>query len=149
LIIIGDGPQKAELIRLSKNLKLEDKVIFTGRITTDDLCLYYGAADVFVLPSLHEGHAVVLLEAMSSGLPIVATRISGDLETVSDGKNGYLIQPKNVGQLADAVVRILSNKKRIHEYGNASLSIYKEKFSEEKQIRKIVEIYSMCIQKRV
>jgi len=149
LIIIGDGPQRDELIRIVKNLKLEDKVIFTGRITTDDLCSYYGAADVFVLPSLHEGHAVVLLEAMSSGLPVVATNIGGNLETVSDGKNGYLVEPKNVDQLADAVVKILSNEKRTHEYGNASLRIYKEKFSEEKQIRKIFEIYSTVNEKRV
>lgn len=149
LIIVGDGPQRHELKRLVKNLKLDGKVIFTGRITTEDLCLYYGATDVFVLSSLHEGHAVVLLEAMASGLPIVATRIGGNLETVSDGMNGYLVEPKNVYQLADAVVKILSDEKQMHEYGNASLRIYKEKFSEEKQICKILEVYSTIMRRKV
>ena len=146
LIIVGDGPQKEELISFAKNLN--DKVIFTGRIPTNDLCLYYGAADVFALPSLHEGHAVVLLEAMSSGLPIVATKVGGNLETVIDGENGYLVDPKNVDQLANAIIKILSDEKQIHEYGNASLRIHKEKFSEEEQIRKIAKVYSKIIQKR-
>jgi len=147
LIIIADGPQRHELIRLSKNLGLEDKVVLTGRITTGSLCSYYGATDVFVLPSLHEGHAVALLEAMTSGLPVVATRVGGNTETVLNGENGYLVQPKNVNQLAAAVVRILGSEKRMHEFGNLSLSIYRRKFSEEEQIRKVAEIYSTIMRK--
>ncbi|MEM3365455.1 MAG: glycosyltransferase family 4 protein [Candidatus Methanomethyliaceae archaeon] len=147
LIIVGDGPQREELKKLAKVYKVEDKIMFTGGIATEELCLYYCAADVFALSSLHEGHAVVLLEAMSSGLPIVATRVGGNLETIINDKNGYLVEPKNVNQLANSIIEILSSEKRIHEYGNASLRIYKEKFSEEKQIWKIVEVYSKVIQK--
>lgn len=142
LIIIGDGPQRNELIRLVKNVKLEDKVIFTGRIATNELSTYYGAADVFVLPSLHEGHAMVLLEAMASGLPVVATRVGGNIETVMHGKNGYLVQPKSVNQLAKAITKILSDESRLHRFGSQSSRIYRDKFSEEQQIHKITRIYS-------
>ena len=142
MIIVGDGPEKSLLSYLVRSLKLEGKVIFTGRIFPDDLCLYYGAADVFVLPSLHEGHALVLLEAMASGLSVVATRVSGNVETVLHSKNGYLVQPKDVNQLAKAVINILVDENRIRKFGDESVRIYKEKFSEEKQICKIAKIYS-------
>lgn len=147
LIIVGDGPQKDDLKRLVEVLKLEGKVIFRGRVPTEELCLYYGAADVFVLPSLHEGHAVVLLEAMASGLPIIATKVGGNLETVIDGKNGYLIEPKNADQLANTIIKILGSERRIHKYRSASLKIYKEKFSEEKQLYETINVYSKVVSK--
>lgn len=148
LIIIGDGPQRNELIRLVKNVKLEDKVIFTGRIATNELSTYYGAADVFVLPSLHEGHAVVLLEAMASGLPVVATKVGGNVETLMHGKNGYFVQPKSVNQLAKAIIKILSDENRLRRFGSQSLRIYREKFSEEQQVHNIAQIYSSIIRKK-
>jgi len=149
MIIIGDGPEKNLLSYLVRRLKLEDKVILTGKVSTDDLCLYYGAADVFVLPSLHEGHAMVLLEAMASGLPVVATKVGGNVETVLHNKNGYLIPPKNVNQLADAIINILIDKNRIRKFRDESIRIYREKFSEEKQICKIAKIYSIAINYRI
>ena len=145
LIIVGDGPQKKELALLVSDLKLEDKVIFTGRIPIDKLCLYYSAADIFVLPSMHEGHAMVLLEGMASGLPVVASRVAGNLETVVHNQNGYLVQPNDINQLAEAVTKILSDERLIHSFGSQSFRMYKSKFSQEQQIHKIVQIYSGII----
>lgn len=148
LVVIGDGPQRNELEHLAKELNLEQNIVFTGRISTEKLCLYYGAADIFVLPSLHEGHPMVLLEAMASGLPVVATKVSGNMETVIHGKNGYLVEPKNAHQLANAIIKILSERKQISKFGKASLMIYRKKFSEEKQICKIAEIYSRILRSK-
>lgn len=131
LVVVGDGSQRGELEQLVDELDLRSNVIFTGRIPTERLCLYYGAADVFVLPSLHEGHPMVLLEAMASGLPVIATKVSGSIETVVHGVNGYLVEPRDIYQLAEAVIKVLTDEKRIYEFGKASLRIYEERFSEE------------------
>ena len=148
LVIVGDGPQRDELEQLVKELDLELNVIFTGRIPTEKLCLYYGAADIFVLPSLHEGHPMVLLEAMASGLPVIATKVSGSMETVIHSVNGYLVEPRDIYQLAESIIKVLGNEKQIHEFGKASLRIYKKRFSEEKQIRELAKVYLRVLKRK-
>lgn len=87
----------------------------------------------------------MLLEAMATGLPVVVTKVGGNLETVVHGENGYLVQPKSVNQLAKAIIKILSDESRLHRFGSQSLRIYRDKFSEEQQIRQITQIYSTII----
>ena len=67
------------------------------------------ASDIFVLPSLSEGFPLTILEAMASGLPIVTTRVRGLPEIVKDAENGFLVEPKNPGQLADKILLILGD----------------------------------------
>jgi len=149
LIIVGYGPQKEALISLVKSMGLEDRVVIAGSIPTSHLCLYYSAADVFALASFHEGHSMVLLEAMASGLPVVATRAGGNIETVVHGKNGYLVSPKDVASLADSITKILGNVSTMKNFRNESLNIYKEKFSEAKQVQKMAEIYSSLVDNKL
>ena len=88
LQIIGDGPQKRKLIRFVKNQRLKDKVYFLGKISNDQLPIFYSACDLFVLPSLYEGQPTVILEAMACEAPIIATAVGGIQELIKPGFNG-------------------------------------------------------------
>jgi len=142
LIIIGDGLERKTLENLTRKLDLTGKVKFLGRISKNLLSSYYNAADVFVLPSLHEGQAIVLLEAMASAVPIIATNVASNRETVVNEVNGYLVEPKNPHELSEKIEKILQNKHLMKSFSQNSLKIYKERFSEEKQIAIFKEVYS-------
>jgi len=107
LEIVGDGSLFRELVEYSKNLGISNSVKFFGKFA--DVIPFYKRMDVFVLPSLYEGFGIVLLEAMASGLPIVATNVDGINEVVVDGESGILIPPKNPEAIADAVLKIIEN----------------------------------------
>jgi glycosyltransferase involved in cell wall biosynthesis len=90
LLIVGDGPTRAELERLCARLDLVNQVRFAGRVSHEDLHVWYSAADLFCLASGREGWPNVLMEAMACGLPIVATRVGGIPEIVSSDAVGLL-----------------------------------------------------------
>jgi len=110
LLLVGQGEEKEGLEHLAKNLDLSNYVRFTGGIPNTEVPEYMAASDVFVLPSLSEGFPNVILEAMASGLPIVATRVGGLPEIIKEGNNGFLVEPKNPQQLAEKVLLILKDK---------------------------------------
>jgi sugar transferase (PEP-CTERM/EpsH1 system associated) len=107
LDIVGDGPEREALERLSAELRLEKHVCFLGERT--DVNTLLGNAGLFVLSSLGEGLSLTLLEAMASGLPIVATEVGGNPEVVIDGKTGLLVPPRSPEKLASAVVTLIQN----------------------------------------
>ena len=111
LMLVGDGEERQDLEKLVKELDLEDRVIFVGKVFNEKVPEYMAASDVFVLPSLSESFGIVNLEAMASGLPIVATKVGGLSEIVKDGENGFLVEPKNPEQIAKKVLLILENDK--------------------------------------
>ena len=85
-------------------------VVFAGYVAAEDLPRYYQACDVFCAPNTgQESFSIVLLEAMAAGAPIVASDIPGYRDVVSDGEQGLLVEPKNPGAIADAVLRLLAN----------------------------------------
>jgi glycosyltransferase involved in cell wall biosynthesis len=81
-----------------------------GQISNDKVPEYMGASDVLVLPSLSEGFSLVVLEAMASGLTIVASKVGGLPELIEDGKNGFLVAPKDAKALADRILALLDNE---------------------------------------
>lgn len=106
-------------------LNLEDRVIFHGHISNKMMLVqFYQRADVFVLPSLSEGFGIVLLEAMSFGLPIVATRVGSIPELVRDEENGLLVLPANSESLADALKRLLDSEKLRQRLGTNGRNFY-------------------------
>jgi glycosyltransferase involved in cell wall biosynthesis len=90
--VIGDGPLFAELVDQAKESGLGDTVIFSGWGSRDYVPKAYQSSDVFVLPSFEEGMPNVVLEAISSGLPVIASKIGGNEELVVNGKNGFLFE---------------------------------------------------------
>ncbi len=101
LVVVGDGPCRDELIALSASLGLAGHVHLLGE--RHDIPRILQALDTFVLPSIAEGISNTLLEAMASGLPVVATRVGGNPELVDDGVSGILVPPRDQEALAEAV----------------------------------------------
>ena len=106
LAIIGDGPMRAELSALARQLGVADRVHFLGAVAQEELRYYYSAADIFVLASSREGMANVLLESLACGLPVVATPIWGTPEVVAVPAAGLLTRDRSAGALASAVEAI-------------------------------------------
>ena len=103
LSIAGDGSLRTELPRAARRLGVADLVHFAGPVPNVEMPGIYRDADIFVLPSLVEGMPNVILEAMASGLPVVATRIPGSEELVRPGKTGLLVPPSDPQSLAHAL----------------------------------------------
>lgn len=118
LRFVGDGPLRAALAAEAERagVRLElSPVVDHARLPQ-----VYAAADVFVLPSLTEGHAKVLLEAMSCGLPCVASNVGGNRTVIVDGHTGLLVDPGDAGALADAIDRVLTDRALARRLGEAA-----------------------------
>jgi glycosyltransferase involved in cell wall biosynthesis len=114
LELIGSGYELARVTNLIRSQGLEDFVALPGYVPSERLYAHYHRADIFVLPSLSESFGQVLLEAMSCGLPIVATTAGGIPETIRHGRNGLLVPPGDAAAIVEAV-RWLANNSRHRE----------------------------------
>lgn len=112
LLIIGDGPDKKYFKDLAINLGIEDKVIFTGYV--DDVFKYYKYMDIFVFPTVWdlEGFGLVMVEAMSQKIPVIASNLGPVPEIIDNGKTGILVQPKNAEAIAETVIELANNKEK-------------------------------------
>jgi len=123
-IIGGTGPLSNSLNKLIKNLKLENSIHLIGFIPEKDLPSFYSACDLYVAPSIidekgnTEGLNVSVLEAASTGKPVIATKVGGLIEAVKDGETGLLVQEKNSLKLANTITTLISNKKLAISLGN-------------------------------
>lgn len=117
LLVIGYGPEKIKLVSLTKELKIEDNVIFIGKVGNQDLPKYYATADLFVGPSIvtetgdTEGLGIVFLEALASGTCAIGSNVGGIPDIIKHNKTGLLVQQKNSHQLAKTIIKILQNEK--------------------------------------
>jgi glycosyltransferase involved in cell wall biosynthesis len=145
--IFGTGPLVSELKRLIKELDLEDRVSLQGARTQEELIAIYQAADIFALAPFilengdRDGLPNVLLEAMASGLPVVATRISGIPELIVNGENGLLVEPHDVAGLASALEQLLFNlplRVRLAAMGRRRVE---QHFSAQDNIRNLAELF--------
>ena len=123
LIIVGDGSERKELESQVAALNIGEHVSFTGWQEHADIIQFYRQADVFVLPSQREGLPNVLLEAMACGLPIVATHVSGTEDLIEEGRNGFLVSPRDPEALAQKLQRLLLDAGLRREMGQASREI--------------------------
>jgi glycosyltransferase involved in cell wall biosynthesis len=117
-VIVGDGPEHAALRRVAAQLELGGAVTFRGAVDDATLLSCYRSADVYCLPSVQEGFGIVFLEAMASGLPIVATSAAAVPEVVPPDA-GILVPPGNVEALAEALAALLEAPARRRELGEA------------------------------
>ncbi len=100
-LLVGDGPYMEELKALSQQLGISSRVTFSGLLPRADVKDLYGGALFFVLPTLKEGNPLVILEAMSSSLPVISTDVSGIPDIVKDGYNGFVVPPEDMKSLRD------------------------------------------------
>ena len=143
LLIVGNGSQKKVLINLSKKLKIIESVRFTGHV--DNVNEYLQTGDGFLFPSFAEGLSNALLEAMASELPIVATRIGGTEEVIENKKNGILVKPDNVDQLAKGIITLLRQPKIAHKLGQKARQTIEENYSIGVVAQKYLEVYKEMI----
>lgn len=143
LLMVGDGEQKEEALRLVRARGLEKAVSFEP--FRQDVPDVLAAADIFVLPSLWEGLPIGLLEAMSMGKAIVATDVDGTREVISHGETGLLVSPGQDAGLQEALERVIDDAAlRRKLQANASV-VAKEKFNAGSMTRQIENIYKKAL----
>jgi glycosyltransferase involved in cell wall biosynthesis len=110
-LIAGSGRDLNSLKRKTKKLGLTQRVKFLGQIEKKEVVNLYQDVDLFVFPSYHEGLPTALLEAMSCGLPVIATDVRGNREIISDKKNGIIVPPRNPKKLAETIIMLMDDAK--------------------------------------
>lgn len=123
LLIVGDGNLEHMLKTLAKELKVENQVIFSGY--RKDISDLLHMSDAFVFTSLQEGLPVVLMEAMATGIPIICSRIRGNVDLIADEKGGYLVNPRDVDDIAKAIKSLLENYDESQEMVKTNLDTIK------------------------
>jgi len=147
-IILGQGKELQNLEAMVKEYNMRNYVKFNGNVTRTVLADFYTAADVFVMPSFSEGHSVALLEAMASGLPLVASDIEGNRVSIEDGVNGFLFEVGNVKKLAEKLSILLTDRELQQVMSANSAKMYLAKFSSRTQIEEHLKIYNSLSSKR-
>lgn len=141
-LIVGDGPSKNDLEKQAKGLGISDKVIFTGKVPWQEVPKYYSIADVFVNASITETQGLTFLEAMASGVPIVAKYAPNLTEYIHNQKNGILI--RNPQDFSKNIKNILDNKELSSRLSKAGLETAKD-YSVEEFGEKLETLYSEVI----
>lgn len=148
LVIVGDGPDRTRLAAIARLLGVEDSVRFTGRLSDEELARAYGSASVFALPGRHrleptpegEGFGLVYVEAGARGLPVVASPGGGVDDVVRDGENGLLVDPKDAGDVARAIVTLLRDPALAARLGEEGRRLASTEFSADRFRERIVSL---------
>lgn len=138
-IITPDDAYHARLKRLSERLGMSRNIIFAGR--RSDVAEILSDATLSVLPSYSEGIPNSLVESMAAGLPVVATRVGGIPELVRDGKDGYLVPPREPRLLADRIDSLLTDTALARRFGESGRLRVTQSFSLQRMIRDTEELY--------
>jgi glycosyltransferase involved in cell wall biosynthesis len=145
LLIVGDGPEREHLKGLATSLGVGEQVQFRGFVTEEAKFQLLSNSDLFALPSLHEGFGLVYLEAMSCGLPVIASTKGGQNDFLVDGETGFLIDPDDVDGLKAAIEKLLNepsraiastNKERVKEHSVARTAASYERLLEASRHRR-------------
>ena len=149
LMIVGDGDLRSYYEAKAKNLGIDDRVVFTGRVSNEELSRYYQSADVFVLPSIDksEAYGMTLLEAMAHGLPVVASNLPGVRSLVGEDR-GLLVEPGDSSDLARVLTEILIDDVKRRAMGVAAKKWVAESRTVEKEIAKLLEAYQGLVKKK-
>jgi len=150
LMIVGEGDKLKSMKDRARSLRLEEKVIFTGKVPHSLLPSYYASCDLFVLPSISrlEAFGIVALEAMATGKPVVVSDIPGVREVITDGEEGLLCEPMNPKDLAQKIGRLLSDEELRRRMGEKGRRRVEENFSMEKVVDKIEKLYETVLQSK-
>lgn len=138
-LIVGDGEEYNRLVNLCNYLGITSYVYFTG--ARADVERVISIFDVFLLTSLYEGMPICLLESMASGIPIVATAVGGVPELIQDGVSGFVVHSRDPDQIAERVIRLLSNDDLRIKMGRTGQRVYQTKFTAKKMVAQYTELY--------
>jgi glycosyltransferase involved in cell wall biosynthesis len=138
LVCIGDIDFEIE--KKIKNFKKNNRIFFLGSKKQQDLINYYNSSDIFILPSLEEGLAMVQLQALACGVPVISTKNSGAEDIIENNTNGLIIEPFSVNDIKDKIVYFIENKQMISIFSDKAIESSK-KFTWEIYSKKLINIY--------
>jgi glycosyltransferase involved in cell wall biosynthesis len=148
IVFIGpDLGYRQTLEETIKDERLEKKTLIIGEVSHEELNQFYSLGDILVLPTIteDEGFGIVLLEAMSRGIPVIGSNIGGIPEVIIDGETGLLFEPENHIDLAKRINILLNDKSLCQKMGQAGRELANSKFNWTKIAREVKEIYLQCI----
>ena len=143
LLMVGDGPERSNAEWLARDHGVERSVHFLGK--RDNIEELLASSDLLLLPSDNESFGLVALEAMACEVPVVVSRVGGLPEVVTDGVDGYLVEPRNVAGMADRALEILGNKDRRNEMGKRARETARARFCSELIIPKYEQYYQKIL----
>lgn len=141
--IVGDGHLRGLLEEFAKVHDLSNRVTFCG--ATENIRDYYSIADLFVLPSRAEGLSNVILEAMASGLPVIASDVPGNRFVIRNGQDGYLTPPENAQELAHAIEQVFKDTAHARATGISARKTAEERFSIDRVVDSYVTLYDALL----
>jgi glycosyltransferase involved in cell wall biosynthesis len=144
LLIVGDGPNREKLQKLSYDLGLQNYMFWGGQIDPDDVIPYYAIMDAVAVPSRFEGFGLTAAEAMAAGLPVVASNVDGLSEVVKNEETGYLVPSENSDFLADRIIALLTDLDKAAVMGQAGRKRVEQYFSMENFSNVILAGYKNC-----
>lgn len=140
-VIVGEGPSKNQLLSNLATANLSGNFTLLGNVKEDMLPAVYNCADVFALPSIQEGQGIVLLEAQASAKPVVAFDVGGVNEAIRNGETGLLIKRESSEELADALLKLLSDKALREKMGANGRRFVTENFTWDICAQKMLNVY--------
>jgi len=144
-VVVGSGPLRNQLSTMIERLGLSRSFTFFGDVDEKTLESLYSCADVFALPSIQEGQGIALLEAQSTGKPVVAFNVSGVKEAVADEESGLLLEVGNSEMLADAIMKLLCDEGLREKMGKAGREYVTQNFTWDICAQKMLKVYGEAI----
>lgn len=146
LIIVGDGPRREEWEAQARRLQVSDAVTFTGRVP--DPVPYLQQADVYVSPSRYEGISLGVLEAMSRGIPVVASEVAGNVDVITNGVEGLLFALDDDVALADAICRVIEDNDAARVRARTARQRVINQFSAQAMSQGYERVYKKAVRRR-
>ena len=145
LVIVGTGEERGTLERLSHKLGVRDRVSFVGDQPPERVSLFMGAADVVLFPTVRdEAAGLVLLEAMSCGRPVIASRVGAIPDVVESGKNGVLVPPGDPAALTEAIAKLLGDDERRAKIADAARATVTAEYTVDHMIQRTIDVYRIA-----
>ena len=149
-IIAGDGPQRPEIVDVISRNNLQERVFCLGRITDGEKELLYSTTDLFIQPNIRvegdiEGFGLVVLEAASYGLPVIASDLEGLKDAIIDAKNGFLVQEKNSAQYKDKIEHLLLNEEQRKQFGTQAREYVTQHYAWDKIAARYIQIFERLL----
>lgn len=149
-LVVGDGKLKNKLEKLAQSEGLDNKIIFAG--FQNDVCKYMAAMDIYIQPSLNEAMGRTIIQAQYMKLPVIASKVCGIVDIIADGKNGFLVPPKDFKALADAAEVLIKDNDKVYNMGGYARKFIMEKdytgypkYSEESMNIKLKDFYAKIL----
>ena len=145
LLIVGGGPMEKELKKLTVDLKIDDRTLFTGNIQQDKVPEYLNMLDIYVALSINESFGVAIIEAGACELPVVVSSVGGLVEVVENEKTGFIVAPKNSLEAANAIEKLVLSEVTREEFGKNARNRINELYNWDKNVELMNSIYSRLL----